>query len=133
VRGENLPAFTEWLDSPEAQVRSAAGLPISRRVEFPTGMGTVYIAVTPIGMDGEGGLVAVGAQRSEYPTELEGLLLSVAANQALIWFETSRVLNERRNAEQMLQALREKVDHAPMVEEFVGSSPALHGVLARLA
>ena len=133
VRRENCPAFAEWLDSPEAQVRSAAGLPISRRVEFPTGMGTLYIAVTPIGMDAEGGLVAVGAQRSEFPTELEGLLLSVAANQALMSFETSRVLNERRHAEQMLQALREEVDHASMFEEIVGSSPALHGVLSRVA
>lgn len=77
--------------------------------------------------------MAVGAQRSEFPTELEGLLLSVAANQALISFETSRVLNERRHAEQMLQALREEVDHASMFEEIVGSSPALHGVLSRVA
>ena len=94
-RFENWPAFAEWLKSPDAQTRSAAGMSVPRRVELPTGQGALHIAVTPIGMDAEGGLVAVGAQRPEFPTELETFLLSVVANQALISFQTARVLNER--------------------------------------
>ena len=107
-RFQNWPAFAKWLESPDAQARSAADVPVPLKVELPTSQGTLHIAVTPIGMDAEGGLVAVGAQRPEFPTELETLLLSVAANQALISFQSARVLNERRHTQQMLQALREE-------------------------
>lgn len=131
-RFENYPAFAKWLQSPDAQALNNGGTPVLQIVELPTGHATLHIAVTPIGMDAEGGLVAVGALRPEFPTELETLLLSVAANQALISFQSGRVLNDRRHAEEMVQALREEVDQASMFEEIVGSSPALRGVLSRV-
>ena len=131
-RFENYPAFAKWLESPDAQALNTGGLPVPQRVELPTGQSTLHIAVTPIGMEAEGGLFAVGAQRPEFPTELETLLFSVAANQALISFQSGRVLNDRKHAEEMVQALREEVDQASMFEEIVGSSPALRGVLSRV-
>lgn len=58
-RFENYPAFAKWLESPDAQALNTGGLPVPQRVELPTGQSTLHIAVTPIGMEAEGGLFAV--------------------------------------------------------------------------
>lgn len=53
------------------------------------------------------------------------------------WYAAATDIEDRKQAEQQLQnenvALREEIDRASMFEEIVGSSPALHSVLALLS
>jgi formate hydrogenlyase transcriptional activator len=53
------------------------------------------------------------------------------------WIVTTFDIEDRKQAEERLQrenvALREEIDKASMFEEIVGSSPALHAVLSRVA
>jgi transcriptional regulator with GAF, ATPase, and Fis domain len=89
--------------------------------------------VTPIGIQAEAGFIATASSRPEFPTKLEGLLLSVAANQILISCQTSALLHEQRRKEQVVVALEEEIDRASMFEEIIGSSPAIQHVLSRVA
>ncbi|GEM_PF-796007 len=132
-RAEQWPEFSNWLKGLEGPPRSANGMAIQSRVELPTDRGSLYTLVVPIQMDAEAGWMAVGAQRPEFPTEMERLLLSVAANQALVLFQNACVFHEQKRTEQHLQVLREEIDRTSMFEEIVGASPALHEVLTRVA
>ncbi len=53
------------------------------------------------------------------------------------WYATGTDIHDRKQAEERVQkeniALREEIDKALMFEEIVGSSPALHAVLSRVA
>ena len=53
------------------------------------------------------------------------------------WYTTATDIEDRKQAEEKVQrenvALREEIDKASMFEEIVGSSPALRGVLSRVA
>jgi formate hydrogenlyase transcriptional activator len=55
----------------------------------------------------------------------------------LRWYATGTDIDDRKRAEERVRnenlALREEIDRAPMYEEIVGSSPALHRVLAQAA
>jgi len=59
--------------------------------------------VIPIGVHAEGGLVAAASGRTDFPDEIDQLLLSVAANHAATAFQSSRLLHERRSAEEALR------------------------------
>ncbi len=132
-RAPECPEFLEWLKDEENLARLAAGAPDQPRIEIPTGSRTLYILVTPIGIQSEAGFIATAVYRREYPTETEALLLSVAANQTLISFQTSALLNDCARNEQVMVALGEEIDRASMFEEIIGSSPAIQRVLARVA
>lgn len=67
------------------------GIYPSVRLRNPIGGGAVSIAVTPIGLGAEYGLVVAGSQRRDFATETEALLLTVAANQAALLFGRLRV------------------------------------------
>jgi PAS domain S-box-containing protein len=59
--------------------------------------------VIPIGVDAEGGLVAARCERPDFPTEVDQLLLSVAANHAATAFQSARVQQELRQARNGLE------------------------------
>ncbi len=67
-------ALRPWLDI------AAASSPVS--IPNPLGEGTVQLAVAPIRYLQVYGIVAAGSQRPDFPTELDQLLLQVAANEA---------------------------------------------------
>jgi len=69
----------------------------------------------PIGVDAERGLVTVACDRSDFPTESDQLLLSVAANQAATAFQGARLIQERRRAEEALRHARDRLE-AQVVE-----------------
>src|SRR5262249_47758077 len=85
TRGSSWRAFPEWLRSHGSQV--------ARREIVPdvAGPGTGRGVVIPIGVDGSGGLVAAACARSDFPSEVDQLLLSVAANQAATAFQSARL------------------------------------------
>jgi hypothetical protein len=47
--------------------------------------------VLPVGVHSEGGLVSVASRRADFPTETDQLLISVAANQAAMAFQSARL------------------------------------------
>ena len=60
------------------------------------GEGDVSIAPLPLGLQGELGVIVVAAGRADFPRQTETLLLSVAANQALIGIQEARLLSEQK-------------------------------------
>src|SRR6184192_3729582 len=50
--------------------------------------------VIPIGVNAEGGLVAAACARADFPSEIDQLQLSVAANHAAAAFQNARLRNE---------------------------------------
>src|SRR5438552_11199572 len=96
TRGNPRKRFPEWLEDHAAA-----------RVQFP---GKAIVAdlgddsdpcravALPIGITGDGGLVAVASERSDFPTAVEQMLLSLAANQAATAFQNACLIDERRRA-----------------------------------
>jgi GAF domain-containing protein len=107
LRGNGWSAFPEWL-----QRRLASSDQLSRR-EIVADVGDhrepCRGVVIPIGPDAEGGLIAAASPRIDFPTEIDQLLLSMAANQAATAFQNARLIHERRMAEEELRGARDKL------------------------
>jgi hypothetical protein len=90
TRGSAWKCFPEWLERHGAT-----------RAQFPTKavVADVGDGAEPcrgiairIGVNGQGGLVAAASERSDCPTAIEQLLLSLAANHAATAFENARLI-----------------------------------------
>jgi PAS domain S-box-containing protein len=77
------------------------------RTPNPLGVGTLAAAFYPLGLHDGIGVLVVGSQRADFPTQLEALVLQLAANQAAIGLQ-----EQRRHAEQQrsAQTLEERVE-----------------------
>jgi PAS domain S-box-containing protein len=85
-------------------------------VPNPFGGAALQLLVTPLGYDGDCGVVVAGSQRSDFPTATDRLLLGVAANQAVI------VLQQRRSEERIRRSERELTDTQQRLASIVESS-----------
>src|ERR1700694_648055 len=90
TRGHAWKAFPEWLE---------AHLQVGRflRKEIVTDIGDEEPCrglVIPIGVNADAGLVAAACSRSDFPSEGDQLLLSVAANHAAAAFQNVRLRHE---------------------------------------
>ena len=108
TRGSPWTGFSEWLED-----RLVASAPFPQKETVPDA-GDGYaprsgIAV-PIGVNGEGGLVAAASERDDFPTAMEELLLSLAANHAAAAFQKARLIHERRRAEEGLRQARNELE-----------------------
>jgi PAS domain S-box-containing protein len=65
-------------------------------VANPAGAGEVSIASFALGLEDEVGMLVAGSQRSDFPTDIERLLLRVAANQAGIGLQEARRSGEQK-------------------------------------
>jgi PAS domain S-box-containing protein len=64
------------------------------------------VASAPLGRRGEIGTVAAGSVRSDFPTQTERLLLDVAANQATVSLQQTRLVREsERNSRQLVDSI----------------------------
>jgi signal transduction histidine kinase len=93
TRGGAGKTLSEWLERDRA-----AGVRFSRKEIVSEAGGVLEPCrgfANPIGVNGEGGLVAVACARSDFPTEMEQLLVSHAANQAATAFQSARLIEER--------------------------------------
>jgi PAS domain S-box-containing protein len=101
TRGNTWKAFPEWLE------RHIAAVGQFSRKEFIPDVGggaEPYPGIViPIGVNAEGGLVAVACDRTDFPTEVDQLLLSVATKHAATACQNSRLIHERRSAEEALR------------------------------
>src|ERR1044072_1184429 len=90
----------------------------------PAGTGEVRVAHFNLGIDGEFGLLVAGSDRADFPTEIEMLVLKVAANQAAIALERMRLLRARTQAEESVrrtkQELSDFVENAGVGMHWVG-------------
>ena len=66
--------------------------------------------VVPVGFDGTGGVVAVVSTRDDFPTEMEQLLVSIAANHAAMAFQSAQRVNDLRRAEKRLRQARDDLE-----------------------
>src|SRR6266581_3057037 len=86
----------------------------------PTGEGKVSIATLRLGFQDEFGVLVVGSQRADFPTDIEMLLLRVAANQAGIGLQEARLSSEQRLAAEWLErrVIERTRRHAAVNEEL---------------
>lgn len=68
-------------------------------VAFTTSLGEVRLALAPIVVDNQEGLLAVGSRRADFPTALEATLLGVAANHVAVALRAAELLRRAREAD----------------------------------
>jgi signal transduction histidine kinase len=108
TRGTAGTSFPEWLEGrlvtsapfPRKEVVPDVGDDSTRRRGF----------LVPVGVNGEGGVVAAASERGDFPTLKDQLLLSLAANQAAVAFQNARHIHERRQAEEELRTARDELE-----------------------
>jgi signal transduction histidine kinase/PAS domain-containing protein len=104
IRGDAWTTFPQWLERHLATNGRLTGTEIVRDVGC--GEESCRGVVIPIGVDAGGGLVAAACDRAAFPTEIDQLLLSLAANHAAAAFQSARLIHERRRAEEELGQAR---------------------------
>jgi PAS domain S-box-containing protein len=87
----------------------------------PIGSGEVRLVITPIGMiqEEEYGALVAGSSRSDFPTETDRLLLSVAVNQVTILFQRNQAEEALRQSERRFRTLFESMDEGYCVVEVI--------------
>jgi PAS domain S-box-containing protein len=110
ARGSAWQAFPEWLQ----QYLSVNGRLSRREIVREIGVGAQRGCgiVIPIGVDAEGGVVAGACDRADFPTEIDQLLLSVAANHAATAFRMARLVDDHRRAEEALRESEQQLRKA---------------------
>jgi signal transduction histidine kinase/PAS domain-containing protein len=108
TRGSAWTSFPEWLEG-----RLATSAPFPRKEVVPD-IGDDSprrrgLAV-PVGVNGEGGVVAAASERSDFPTPMDQVLLSLAANHAATAFQSARLIHERTRAEEELRNARDQLE-----------------------
>jgi PAS domain S-box-containing protein len=103
ARGGAWRAFPDWLQHHLAINGRLSRSEIVR--DIVSGAQQCCGIVIPVGVSAEGGLVAAACDRADFPTEIDQLLLSVAANHAATAFRTARLVDAHRRAE---EAVRER-------------------------
>lgn len=73
------------------------------------GAENISIFPVPLGIHGEIGMIVVGSERADFPSQTESLLLSVVANQASIGLREAELLGEqKRIADELDQRVTER-------------------------
>jgi PAS domain S-box-containing protein len=108
TQGDAWETFPSWLER-----HRATGVQLSGPEIIPDVGGGVERCrgvVIPVGVNAEGGLVAAACGRLDFPTEIDRLLLSLAANHAATAFQSARLIHERRRAEAELREARNELE-----------------------
>jgi PAS domain S-box-containing protein len=106
--GNAWTTFPQWLDRHLATLGRLSGREIIPDVG--NGEEPCRGVVIPIGVNGEGGVVAVAGDRADFPTQFDQLLLSLAANHAATAFQSASLIHERTRAEGELRAARNELE-----------------------
>jgi len=108
TRGSAWPRFPDWLEThlgTGAQFRRKEILP-----DVGGGSEPCRGLVVPVGFNGDAGVVAAACTRNDFPTATDELLLSLAANHAATAFQSARLIDERRRAEEALRQARGELE-----------------------
>lgn len=107
-------ATREFLDWLQAQLSSFDGSLrkqiIPDAVGFDDRLKSLRGIIIPVGFNAHAGLVAVGCERSNFPTETDRMLLTVAANHAATAFRSANLMLERRRAEEEVRRARDELE-----------------------
>jgi PAS domain S-box-containing protein len=106
--GDAWKTFPEWLEGHLAKSGEVSGREIIPNVDG--GVGPCRGVVIPIGVNAEGGVVAAACARSDFPTDIDQLLLSLAANHASTAFQSACLMHERAKAEEELREARDQLE-----------------------
>jgi len=110
ARGSAWRAFPEWLQYHLAVNGRLWRTEIVR--DIGSGAQQCRGIVIPVGVNAEGGLVAAACNDTDFPTEIDQLLLSVAANHAATAFRTARLLHDHRRAEEAIRESEQQLRKA---------------------
>jgi PAS domain S-box-containing protein len=91
TRGHAWEAFPEWL---ETHVRDAGQFSCKEIVADVGDAEPCRGFVIPVGVNAEGGVIAAARGRTDFPSEIDQLLLSVAANRAATAFQSAYLSSE---------------------------------------
>jgi hypothetical protein len=107
TRGNAWKAFPQWLEN---HLATSGRLSDKEIVPHVGGGDSCRGVAIPIGIDAEGGLVAAASDRVHFPTEIDQLLLSLAANHAATAFQSARLIHERTRAEEEVRKARNELE-----------------------
>jgi signal transduction histidine kinase len=111
TRGCATGEFADWLQTQlSALDPSLRQKVIPNIVGFDDRLKSLRGIVVPIGFNACAGLVAVGCERRDFPTETDRMLLTVAANHAATAFRSANLLLERRRAEEEVRKARDELE-----------------------
>jgi signal transduction histidine kinase len=111
TRGRAPREFLDWLQLQLSTLdESLRKQIIPNVVDLDDGLKSLRGIVIPIGFNTYAGLVAVGCERSDFPTETDRMLLTVAANHAAIAFRSANLIHERRRAEEEARKARDEFE-----------------------
>jgi signal transduction histidine kinase len=108
TRGDAWKSFPEWLERHLAKNGRLSGREIIPDIRG--GVEPCRGVVIPIGANADGGVVAAVCDRTDFPTEIDQLLLSLAANHAATAFQSARLIHERTRAEEELRVARTELE-----------------------
>jgi signal transduction histidine kinase/PAS domain-containing protein len=108
MRGTAWKTFPAWLESHLAENGRLAGIEIIPDVGGAPGPRR-GIAI-PVGVNAEGGVVAAACSRIGFPTEIDRLLLGLAANHAATAFQNATLIHERTRTEDQLRSARDVLE-----------------------
>ena len=114
--------------------------PAPALVSVPQRGGTIRIAVIQMDISGASqGVVVVGSQRPDFPTDIDTVFLGAAINQVAISLRSIRAAVEHRRVQRLQQQLeaenaylREQTDTALAFGRIVGQSAALRKLLPQV-
>jgi PAS domain S-box-containing protein len=119
-------ALDRWLTGDQTASRNV--------VPDLAGEGEVSIVSFSLGLQHEGGVLVAGSRRADFPTEVERLLLRVAANQAGIGLQEARRSGEqKRIAEVLEQRVAERTRLLTAVNDELRRSEAYLAEAQRLS
>jgi signal transduction histidine kinase/PAS domain-containing protein len=108
MRGSAWKTFPEWLESHLAESGRLSGIEIIPDIDG--GPGPCRGIVVPVGINAEGGFVTAACGRVDFPTEIDQLLLGLAANHASTAFQNATLIHERTRAEEELRKARDVLE-----------------------
>jgi signal transduction histidine kinase len=108
TRGTAGTNFRESLESHVWPISSGA----SHEVVLDVGDGSrpCHGIAIPIGVNGKGGLVVAASTRSDFPSAIDRVLLSLTSNHAATAFENARLIHERDKAQKGLRKARDELE-----------------------
>jgi signal transduction histidine kinase len=111
TRGSATKEFLDWLQVQLSTLdESLRKQIVPNVVGLDDGLKSLRGIVIPIGFNAYAGLVAVGCERSDFPTDTDRMLLTVAANHAAIAFRSANLIHERRRAEEEARKVRDELE-----------------------
>jgi PAS domain S-box-containing protein len=100
----------------------------------PAGEGEVAIASFSLGLQDEVGVLVAGSRRADFPTDIERLLLRVAANQAAIGLQEARRSGDQKRVAEVLETrVAERTSKLTAVNEELRRSQAYLAEAQRLS